>query len=84
MNAFEQISKNPKHELSSSSENRKIEKVIPIVETYRKISTSGMSKILPSKAVSEIYDVYENRAICSMLNRIYFILSNCHQIKFTN
>ena len=77
INAFDQISKNPKCELSASSENRKIEKVIPIAETYRKISTSGMSKILPSKAVAENYDIYENRAICTMLYQIRLPL-DCH------
>lgn len=76
LKSFEQIKNKPKHELSSSSENRKIEKVIPISETYRKISTSGLSKILPSKAVSENYDVYENRAVCAMLMKIYYIINN--------
>lgn len=76
LKSFDQIKNKPKHELSSSSENRKIEKVIPISETYRKISTLGMAKNLPSKAVSENFDVYENRAICAMLMRIYYIINN--------
>lgn len=76
INTFQQIKNNHKHELISSSENRKIEKVKPNIETYRKISISGVSKILPSKAVSENYDVYENRVICAMLIRIYIIVKN--------
>jgi hypothetical protein len=39
--AFDHIVKNPKRELSHTKEFRRTEKVIPIAETYRKLSTSG-------------------------------------------
>ncbi|MFN5309032.1 MAG: hypothetical protein ACK5C0_06205, partial [Candidatus Kapaibacterium sp.] len=53
INAFDQIAKNPKRELSRTKEFRKTEKVIPIAETYRKLSTTGTSTLLPSKALVE-------------------------------
>ena len=76
LKAFEQISKNPKRELSTTTEIRRIEKVIPIIETYRKLSTVGTATLLPSKAVLENYDIYENRFICFMLHHIHLIISN--------
>lgn len=76
LKAFDQISKNPKRELSTTREIRRIEKVIPIIETYRKLSTVGTATLLPSKAVLENYDIYENRFICFMLHHIHLIISN--------
>lgn len=71
---FDKISKNPKRELSQTKEFRRIEKVIPIAETYRKLSTAGTSKLLPSKSVLENYDIYENRYVCFMLYKIHQIV----------
>ncbi|MFN9301451.1 MAG: nuclease domain-containing protein [Candidatus Kapaibacterium sp.] len=82
INAFDQIAKNPKRELSRTKEFRKTEKVIPIAETYRKLSTTGTSTLLPSKALVENHDIYENRFICFMLHSIYLIVSN--NIKYTS
>jgi DNA-directed RNA polymerase subunit RPC12/RpoP len=76
LKAFDQIGKNPKRELSSTKEIRRIEKVIPITETYRKLSTVGAATLLPSKAVLENHDIFENRYACFMLHRIHFIISN--------
>ena len=76
LKAFDQIGKNPKRELSSTKEIRRIEKVIPIAETYRKLSTVGAATLLPSKAVLENYDIFENRFACFMLHSIHFIISN--------
>jgi len=80
--AFDHISKNPKQELSQIKELRRIEKVIPIAETYRKLSTSGSVTLLPSKAVLENYDIYENRFVCFMLHSIHLIVSK--NIKYTS
>ena len=80
--AFDQISKNPKRELSHAKELRRAEKVIPIAETYRKLSTSGNKTHLPSKAVLENSNIYENKYICLMLSNVHSIVSN--NIKFTS
>ncbi|MBK9352825.1 MAG: hypothetical protein IPN09_02270 [Bacteroidetes bacterium] len=72
---FDQIVKNPKRELSHTKEFRRMEKVIPIAETYRKLSTADTSTLLPSKAVLENYDIYENRFVCFMLHSIHLIVS---------
>lgn len=80
--AFDQIAKNPKRELSHTKEFRKIEKVIPIAETYRKLSTTGTATLLPSKAVLENHDIYENRFVCFMLHSIHLIVSK--NIKYTS
>ncbi|MBK7816429.1 MAG: hypothetical protein IPJ60_02070 [Sphingobacteriaceae bacterium] len=80
--AFDHISKNSKRELSHSKELRKTEKVIPIAETYRKLSISGTATILPSKAVLENHDIYENRFVCFMLHSIHLIVSK--NIKYTS
>jgi len=80
--AFDHISKNPKQELSHTKEFRKSEKVIPISETYRKLSIAGTATLLPSKAVLENHDIYENRFVCVMLHRIHKIISN--NIKYTS
>ena len=82
INSFDHIAKNPKRELSHAKEFRRTEKVIPIVETYRKLSTSGTAKLLPSKAVLEKHDIYENRFVCFMLHSIYLIVSK--NIKYTS
>lgn len=73
--AFDQIEKKPKRELSHTKEFRRAEKVIPIAETYRKLSTTGTATFLPSKAVLENHDIYENRFVCFMLQRIQLIVS---------
>lgn len=75
LKAFDQVARNPKRELSQTKGLRKTEKVIPISETYRKISTAGLSAMLPSKTILENHDVYENRFICFMLHSIYLIVS---------
>lgn len=80
--AFDQIAKNPKRELSHTKECRKTEKVIPIAETYRKLSTTGTATLLPSKAVLENHDIYENRFVCFMLHSIHLIVSK--NIKYTS
>lgn len=80
--AFDQIEKFPKRELSRTKEFRKTEKVIPIAETYRKLSTTGTASLLPSKAVLENYDIYENRFVCFMLHSIHSIVSK--NIKYTS
>ncbi len=80
--AFDQIAKNPKRELSHTKEFRKTEKVIPIAETYRKLSTTGTATLLPSKAVLENHDIYENRFVCFMLHSIHLIVSK--NIKYTS
>lgn len=80
--AFDQIAKNPKRELSHTKEFRKIEKVIPIAETYRKLSTTGTATLLPSKSVLENHDIYENRFVCFMLHSIHLIVSK--NIKYTS
>ena len=72
---FDHITKNPKRELSQTKEFRRREKVIPIAETYRKLSTSVTSTRLPSKAVLENQDIYENRFVCFMLHSIHLIVS---------
>ncbi|MBK9635708.1 MAG: hypothetical protein IPO64_14795 [Bacteroidetes bacterium] len=72
---FDKIAKNPKRELSHTKELRRMEKVIPIAETYRKLSTAGTATLLPSKAVLENHDIYENRFVCFMLHMIYSIVS---------
>lgn len=79
---FDHISKNPKRELSHTKELRRLEKVIPIAETYRKLSTAGTATLLPSKAVLENYDIYENRYVCFMLYSIHLIVSK--NIKYTS
>jgi hypothetical protein len=79
--AFDHISKNPKQELSHTKEFLRIEKVIPIAETYRKLSSSGTARLLPSKAALENHDIYENRFVCFMLHSIHLIVSK--NIKFT-
>jgi hypothetical protein len=79
--AFDHISKNPKAELSCTKELRRTEKVIPISETYRKLSTVGPTRFLPSKAALENDDIYENRFVCFMLYSIYLIVSK--NIKYT-
>jgi hypothetical protein len=48
--AFDHIAKNPKRELSHTKEFRRIEKVIPIAETYRKLSTAGTNNTLTFKS----------------------------------
>jgi hypothetical protein len=80
--AFDHIAKNPKRELSHTKEFRRIEKVIPIAETYRKLSTAGTTTLLPSKAVLENNDIYENRFVCFMLHSIHLIVSK--NIKYTS
>jgi len=80
--AFDQIVKNPKRELSFTKENRRSEKVIPISETFRKLSTSGSTVLLPSKSVFENYDIYENRLVCFMFHNILLIVSN--NLKYTS
>ena len=80
--AFDHIAKNPKRELSHTKEFRRIEKVIPIAETYRKLSTAGTTTILPSKAVLENHDIYENKFVCFMLHSIHLIVSK--NIKYTS
>lgn len=80
--AFDQIAKNPKRELSHTKEFRKTEKVIPIAETYRKLSSTGTATLLPSKAVLENHDIYENRLACFMLHSIHLIVSK--NIKYTS
>ncbi len=72
---YDKIAKNPKRELTHTKENRRIEKVIPIAETYRKLSTVGTATLLPSKAVFENHDIYENRFACFMLHSIHLIVS---------
>jgi hypothetical protein len=73
--AFDHIEKNPKQELSHSKDLRRIEKVIPIAETYRKLSTAGTATLLPSKAALENHDIFENRFVCFMLHSIHLIVS---------
>ncbi len=80
--AFDHIAKNPKRELSHTKEFRKPEKVIPIAETYRKLSTAGTIRLLPSKAVLENHDIYENKFVCLMLHSIHLIVSK--NIKYTS
>lgn len=80
--AFDHISKNPKQELSHRKVLRRVEKVIPIAETYRKLSTTGTATLLPSKAVLENPDIYENRFVCFMLHSIHLIVSK--NIKYTS
>jgi len=80
--AFDHISQNPKRELSHNKEFRKTEKVIPIAETYRKLSTAGTSTLLPSKAVSDNLDIFENRFVCFMLHSIHLIATK--NIKYTS
>ena len=80
--AFDYISKEPKRELAHTKEFRRTEKVIPIAETYRKLSTAGTATHLPSKAVSENHDIYENRFVCFMLHGIHLIVSK--NIKYTS
>ena len=80
--AFDHISKNPKRELSHTKEFRRAEKVIPIAETYRKLSIAGAGSLLPSKAVLENHDIYENRFVCFMLHSIHLIVSK--NIKYTS
>jgi len=80
--AFDHISKNPKRELSHTKELRRIEKVVPIAETYRKLSTAGTATLLPSKAALENHDIYENRFVCFMLHSIHLIVSK--NIKYTS
>ncbi len=80
--AFDHISKNPKRELSHTKELRRIEKVVPIAETYRKLSTAGTAILLPSKAALENHDIYENRFVCFMLHSIHLIVSK--NIKYTS
>jgi hypothetical protein len=75
LNIFDQIIKNPKRELAHAKEFRRIEKVIPITETYRKLSTDGTTTLLPSKAVLDNQDIYENRFVCFMLHSINTIVS---------
>jgi hypothetical protein len=75
LKSFDHIERNPKRELSPSKEIRKIEKVIPITETYRKISTTGTATLLPSKSVKENHDIFENRFVCFMLHSINQIVS---------
>ncbi len=79
---FDKIVKNPKKELTHSKENRRVEKVIPIAETYRKLSTTGTATFLPSKSVLENHDIYENRFVCFMLRSIHLIVSK--NIKYTS
>lgn len=79
---FDRISKNPKKELSYTKELRRIEKVIPIAETYRKLSNTGTTTLLPSKAVLEDYDIFENRFVCLMLHNIHSIVSK--NVKYTS
>ena len=80
--AFDNITRSPKQELSHAKELRKLEKVIPIAETYRKLSTAGTAALLPSKAVSENHDIYENRLVCFMLHSIFSIASA--NLKYTS
>jgi hypothetical protein len=80
--AFDQIAKNPKRELSHTKEFRRIEKVMPIAETYRKFSTAGTATLLPSKAVFDNHNIYENRFVCFMLHSIHLIVSK--NIKYTS
>ena len=80
--AFDHISKKPKRELSHTKELRRIEKVVPIAETYRKLSTAGTATLLPSKAALENHDIYENRFVCFMLHSIHLIVSK--NIKYTS
>lgn len=75
LRAFDHISKNPKRELSPTKVIRRTEKVIPIAETYRKLSTVGAATLLPSKAVLENHDIFENRFVCFMLHSIHLIVS---------
>lgn len=79
---FDKISNNPKRELTHTKEFRRIEKVIPIAETYRKLSTAGTTTLLPSKAVLENHDIYENKFVCFMLSSIHLIVSK--NIKYTS
>ncbi len=80
--AFDQIAKHPKRELSHTKDYRRTEKVIPIAETYRKLSNTGTATLLPSKAVLENHDIYENRFVCYMLHSIHLIVSK--NIKYTS
>lgn len=80
--AYDNIIKNPKRELSHTKEFRRTEKVIPIAETYRKLSIAGTAKHLPSKSVLENHDIYENRFVCFMLHSIQLIVSK--NIKYTS
>lgn len=82
LKSLDNISKNPKLELSYTKEYRRKEKVIPIAETYRKLSTTATSTFLPSKAVIENFDIYENRFVGFMLHSIYLIVSK--NIKYTS
>ena len=82
LKTFDQIIKNPKRELSPTKEIRRAEKVIPIAETYRKLSTVGTATMLPSKGVSENHDIFENRFACFMLYSIHSIVSK--NIKYTS
>lgn len=75
LKAFDQIAKNPKRELSSTKEIRRTGKVIPIAETYRKLSIVGNATLLPSKGASENFDIFENRFTCFMLHSIHLIVS---------
>lgn len=79
--AFDAVSQTPKVELTPSKGIRKIGKVIPIAETYKKISIEGISRFLPSKEVTEVHDVFENRFVCFMLANINSILSR--NVKYT-
>ncbi|MBP6412568.1 MAG: hypothetical protein KA450_03910 [Bacteroidia bacterium] len=82
LKSFDHITKHPKRELASTKEMSKTEKVIPIPETYRKLSKGGNSSHLPSRAFLENYDVYENRFVCFMLHSIHSIVSK--NLKYTS
>lgn len=67
---FEKIAKNPKCELKASSSDRPLDKVKPIPATFRRMAVTGASRSLPSKDFVENVDIYENRYLCSMLDKI--------------
>lgn len=67
---FEKIAKNPKCELKASSSDRPLDKVKPIPATFRKMAVTGTSRSLPSKGFVENVDIYENRYLCWMLDKI--------------
>ena len=80
---FEKIAKNPKCELKASSSDRPIDKVKPIPATFRKMAVAGASRSLPSKDFVENVDVYENRYLCWMLDRIdRLVQSEVHKIAY--
>lgn len=81
LSSFDKIEKSPKVELVQTQILQKKEKVIPVKDTFRKLLNPSSSKLLPSKAVKENINVYENQYVCYMLHCIHEIITN--NVKFT-